>query len=88
MLLQIEFENSNRVPQKFESRKRYLATIYDTMMKPIHDVNLTKHSKGYLKIKLKSRLSILILSKADPSQGYNIPLTKHARFVKALGFFC
>ena len=45
-------------------RKRYLATIYDIMMKPVHDVNLTKH---YLKIMLKARLSILILSKADPS---------------------
>ena len=53
MLLQTEFENSNRIPQKFESlefinngkRKRYLATIYDIMMKPVHDVNLTKLSK-------------------------------------------
>ena len=77
MLLQTEFENSNRIPQKFESlefinngkRKRYLATIYDIMMKPVHDVNLTKYSKDDLKIRLKARLSILILSKADPSKG-------------------
>ena len=39
------------------------------MMKPVHDVNLTKKSKGYLKTKLKARLSILILSKANPSKG-------------------
>ena len=39
--------------------------IYDIMMKPVHDVNLTKHSKDYLKIKSKVRLSILIFSKAD-----------------------
>ena len=56
------------------------------MMKPVHDVNLTKHSKGYLKIRLKARLSILILSKADPIKVYNIPLTRHARLVKALEF--
>jgi hypothetical protein len=43
--------------------------IYDIMMKPAHDVNLTKHSKDYLKTKLKARLSILILSKADPTKG-------------------
>ena len=43
--------------------------MYDIMMKPVHDVNLTKYSKSYLKIMLKARLSILILSKADPSKG-------------------
>ena len=52
------------------------------MMKPVHDVNLTKHSKDYLKIRLKEILSILILSKADPAKG----ITTHAKFVKALGF--
>ena len=59
MLLQTEFENSNKVPQKFKvdkfsrvykqrKRKRQLARIYDIMMKPIHDVNLTKHPKKNL----------------------------------------
>ena len=43
--------------------------IYDIMMKLVHDVNLTKHSKSYLKIILKARLSILILSKSDPTKG-------------------
>ena len=43
--------------------------IYDIMMKSVHDVNLTKHSKDYLKIKSKARLSILILSKTDPTKG-------------------
>ena len=44
--------------------------IYDIMMKPVHDVNLIKkNSKGYLKTKLKARLSILILSKTDPIKG-------------------
>ena len=42
---------------------------YDIMMKPVHDVNLTKLSRDYLKTKLKARLSILILSKADPTKG-------------------
>ena len=44
-----------------------LASIYDIMMKPVHDVNLTKHSKSYRKTKLTARLSILILNKADLS---------------------
>ena len=44
-------------------------TTYDIMMKPVHDVNLTKHSKDYQKTKSKARLSILILSKADPTKG-------------------
>ena len=39
------------------------------MMKPVHDVNLTKHSKDYLKTMLKAKLSILILNKADPNKG-------------------
>ena len=80
MLLQTGFENSNRVPQKFEEdkffkvykqrkRKWHLATIYDIMMKSVHDVNLTKHSKDYLKTKLQARLNILILSKADLTKG-------------------
>ena len=43
--------------------------MYDIMVKLVHDVNLTKHSKDYLKTKLKARLSILILSKADPTKG-------------------
>ena len=50
-------------------RKRYLAMIYNIMMKPVHDVSLTKHSKSYLKTKSQARLSILILSKADPTKG-------------------
>ena len=54
---------------KQRKRKRYLAMVYDIMMKPVHDVNLTKHSKDYLKTKSKARLSILILSKADPTKG-------------------
>ena len=54
---------------KQRKRKRYLAMIYDIMMKAVHDVNLTKHSKSCLKIMLKARLSILILSKADPDKG-------------------
>ena len=56
------------------------------MMKPVHDVNLTKHLKNYMKIKSQARLSILILSKANPEKVYNIPLTRHARLIKALGF--
>ena len=54
---------------KQRKRKRYLVLVYDTMMKPVHDVNLTKHSKDYLKTKSKARLSILILSKAYPTKG-------------------
>ena len=54
---------------KQQKRKRQLAMIYDIMMKPVHNVNLTKHSKSYLKTMLKARLSILILSKADSSKG-------------------
>ena len=54
---------------KQQKRKRYLVLVYDTMMKPVHDVNLTKHSKDYLETKSKARLSILILSKADPTKG-------------------
>ena len=50
---------------KQRERKRYLALIYYIMMKPVHDVNLTKH----LKTKSKARLSILILSKANPTMG-------------------
>ena len=54
MLFQTEFENlksgtsenlevdkSFRV-YKQQKRKRQLATIYDIMKKPVHDVNLTK----------------------------------------------
>ena len=55
--------------RKFKSRKRQLATIYDIMMKPVHDINLTKHPKNYLKTKSQARLGILILSKADPNKG-------------------
>ena len=56
------------------------------MMKPVHDVNLTKYAKDYLKTMSQARLSILILSKADRRRVYNIPLTRHARLVKALVF--
>ena len=48
-------------------------TIYDIMMKPVHDINFTKHSKSYLKTRLKARLSILILSKVDPDKGIKYP---------------
>ena len=61
-------------------------SIYDIMMKPVHDINFTKHSKSYLKTRLKARLSILILSKANRVRVYNTPLTRHARLMKALGF--
>ena len=54
---------------KQRKRKQQLATIYDIMMKPIHDVNLTKYFQDYLKTKSKPRLSILILSKAYPTKG-------------------
>ena len=47
--------------------------MYDIMMKQVHDVNLIKYSKSYLKTKLKARLSILILSKADPTKGIYYP---------------
>ena len=80
MLLQTEFGNSNRYLRNLEvdkffrvykqrKRKRHLATIYDIMMKPVHDVNLTKYPKNYLKTKSQARLSILILSKTDPTKG-------------------
>ena len=39
------------------------------MMKLVYNVNLTKYSQDYLKIKSKARLSILILSKAYPTKG-------------------
>jgi len=66
-----------------------LASIYDIMMKPVHVVNLSKHSeKFYLKTKPQARLSILILSKTDPSSGILSHLARHARFMKVLGFFC
>ena len=76
-MLQIKFEDLNRIPQKFERDKFFrvlkgrqlLATIYDIMMKPVHDVNLTKHLKDYLKTKSQARLSILILSKVDLKKG-------------------
>ena len=53
---------------KQRKRKRQLASICGIMMKPVHDVNLTKHSKDYQKTKSKARLSILILSKDDPTK--------------------
>ena len=43
--------------------------IYDIMVKPLHDINLTKYAKDSLKTKSQVRLSILILSKADPKKG-------------------
>ena len=39
------------------------------MVKPVHDVNLTKYSKDFLKTKSEARLSILILSKAYSTKG-------------------
>ena len=67
MLFQTEFENlksgtsenlevdkSFRV-YKQQKRKRQLATIYDIMMKPVHDVNLTKHPKNLPKNKVTSK---------------------------------
>ena len=47
---------------KQRKRSRYLTMIYDIMMKPVHDVNLNNHSKGYLKTKFKARLSILMFA--------------------------
>ena len=74
MRIQLEYLRILKVDKFFRvfkqrKRKQYLATIYDIIMKPVHDVNLTKNSKGYLKIRLKARLSILIFSKAYPTKG-------------------
>ena len=60
--------------------------IYDIIMKPVHDVNFTKYSQDFLKTKSQARLSILILSKADPKKGINIPLTRHAKACESSGF--
>ena len=67
MLFQTEFENlksgtsenlevdkSFRV-YKQQKRKRQLATIYDIMKKPVHDVNLTKHPKNFPENKVTSK---------------------------------
>ena len=86
MLLQTEFGNSNRYLRNLEvdkffrvykqrKRKRHLATIYDIMMKPVHDVNLTKHPKNYLKTKSQARQSMLILSKTNPTKGIKYPFS-------------
>ena len=74
MRIQIGYLRNLKVDKFFRvyekrRRKRYLVMIYDIMMKPVHDVNLTKLSKIYLKTMLKARLSILMLSKADPAKG-------------------
>ena len=66
MLLQTEFENSNRYFKnlkvdkffrvyKQRKRKRHLATIYDIMMKTVHDINLTKHPKRLPENKVTSK---------------------------------
>ena len=84
MLLQTEFENSNRYLRKLkvdkffrvykqQKRKQHLATIYNIMMKPIHDVNLTKYPKNYLKTKSQVRQGMLILSKTNPTKGIKYP---------------
>ena len=67
MLFQTEFENlksgtsenlevdkSFRV-YKQQKRKRQLATIYDIMMKPVHDINLSKYSKRLPENKVTSK---------------------------------
>ena len=77
MRIQTEYLRNLKVDKFFRvykqrKRKRQLATIYDIIMKPVHDVNLTKYFKNYLKTKSQARLSILILSKADPKKGINI----------------
>ena len=46
-----------------------MITSDDIMMKPIHDVNLTKYFQDYLKTKSPARLSILILNKTGPTKG-------------------
>ena len=56
------------------------------MMKTAHDVNLTKHSKGYLKTRLKARLSILILSKAYPTKGITQPFNQACKVCEGFGF--
>ena len=60
---------------KQRKRKRHLATIYDIMMKPVHDVNLTKYPKNYLKTKSQARQSMLILSKTNPTKGIKYPFS-------------
>ena len=84
MLLQTEFENSNRYLRNLKvdkffrvyeqwKRKQHLATIYNIMMKPIHDVNLTKYPKNYLKTKSQARQGMLILSKTNLTKGIKYP---------------
>ena len=51
---------------KQRKRKRYLATIYDIVM---YMTSISPSIPSYLKTRLKARLSILILSKADPTKG-------------------
>ena len=40
---------------KQQKRKQYLATIYDIMMKPVHDVNLSMYSKRLSENKVTSK---------------------------------
>ena len=40
---------------KQRKRKRYLVMIYDIMMKPVHDVNLTKYFQDLPENKVKSK---------------------------------
>ena len=42
--------------------------------------------KSFLKTSSQASLSILILSKTDPSKGISSPLTRHVKHVKVLGF--
>jgi len=86
MLFQTEFENlksgtsenlevdkSFRV-YKQQKRKRQLATIYDIMMKPVHDVNLTKHPKNLLENKVTSKTEYTNTQQGLPDYVYIISL--------------
>ena len=46
--------------------KRYLATINDIMMKPVHDVNLTKYSKRLPENKVTSKTEYTNTQKGWP----------------------
>ena len=81
MLLQTEFENSNRYLRKLkvdkffrvykqQKRKQHLATIYNIMMKPIHDVNLTKDPKNLPKNKVTSKTEYTNTQQGWSEEGY------------------
>ena len=58
--MQIGYLRSLKVDKFFRvykqrKRKWYLATIYDIMMKPVHDVNLSMYSKRLPENKVTSK---------------------------------